>query len=87
MTGCEETRGRKNLSGEIRQSVYDIWIEHSVNSTDGRNGKNTVKITNLQYLRLYSGLNNENIKIEERANKRGSVQYIANRMILTATIK
>ena len=87
MTGCEETRGRKNLSGEIRQSVYDIWIEHSVNSTDGRNGKNTVKITNLQYLRLCSDLNNENIKIEKRANKRGSIKYIANRMILTATIK
>ena len=87
MRGCEETRGRKNLSGKIRQSVYDIRIEHSVNSTDGRNGKNTVKITNLQYLRLYSGLNNENIKIEERANKRGSIQCIANRMILTATIK
>ena len=44
----------------------DIWIEHSANSTDGRNGRNTVKITNLQYLRLYSGLNNENIKIEGR---------------------
>ena len=75
------------MSDEIRQSVYDIWIEHSVNSTDARNGSNTVKITKLQYLRLYSGLQNENIKIEERANKRGSIQYIANRMILTATIR
>ena len=70
------------MSDEIRQSVY-IWIEHSVNSTDGRNGRNTVKITKLPYLRLQSGLNNENIKIEETANKRGSIQYIANRMILT----
>ena len=70
------------MSDEIRQSVY-IWIEHSVNSTDGRNGRNTLKITKLPYLRLQSGLNNENIKIEETANKRGSIQYIANRMILT----
>ena len=70
------------MSDEIRQSVY-IWMEHSVNSTDGRNGRNTVKITKLPYLRLQSGLNNENIKIEETANKRGSIQYIANRMILT----
>ena len=45
--GCEETQGRKNLSDEIRQSVYDIWVEQSVNSTDGRNGRNTVKITKL----------------------------------------
>ena len=79
--------GRKKLSDEIRQSLYDIWIEHSVNSIDGRNGRNTVKTTKLQYLRLYSDLNNENIKIEERANKRGSIQSIENRMILTATIK
>ena len=28
MRGCEETRGRKNWSDEVRQSVY-IWIEHS----------------------------------------------------------
>ena len=77
MRGCKETRGRKDLSDEIRQSVY-IWTEHSTNSTDGRNGRNTVKITKLQYLRLYSGLNNEKIKIEERV--RGSIQYIANRV-------
>ena len=55
--------------------------------TDGRNVKNTVKITKLQYLRLYSGFTDENIKIEKRANKTGSIQYIANRMILTATIR
>ena len=35
-------------------------------------------MTNLQYLRLYSGLNNEKIKIEERV--RGIIQYIANRV-------
>ena len=75
MRGCKETR--KDLSDEIRQSVY-IWTEHSTNSTDGRNGRNTVKITKLRYLRLYSGLNNEKIKIEERV--RGSIQYIANRV-------
>ena len=74
--GCEETRGRKDLSDEIRQSVY-TWIEHSTNSTGGRNGRNAVKITKLQYLRFYSGLN-ENIKTEERV--RGSIQYIANRV-------
>ena len=55
--------------------------------TDGRNAKNTVKITKLQYLRLYSGFTDENIKIEKRANRTGSIQYIANRMILTATIR
>ena len=36
---------------------------------------------------MYSSLNNENIKIEERANTRGSIQYIVNRMILAATIR
>ena len=35
-------------------------------------------MTNLQYLRLYGGLNNEKIKIEERV--RGIIQYIANRV-------
>ena len=72
---------------EIRQSVHDIWLEHSVYSSDGRSGRNTVKISKLQYLRLYSDLNNENIKIEETANKRGNIQYIANRMILTRIIR
>ena len=75
------------MPDEIRQSVYDIWLEHSVYSSDGRSGRNTVKISKLQYLRLYSDLNNENIKIEETANKRGSIQYIANRMILTRIIR
>ena len=64
-----------------------IWLKHSVYSSDGRSGRNSVKITKLQNLRLYSDLNNENIKIEERANKRGSIQYIANRMILTGIIR
>ena len=64
-----------------------IWLKHSVYSSDGRSGRNSVKITKLQNLRLYSDLNNENIKIEERASKRGSIQYIANRMILTGIIR
>ena len=75
------------MPDEIRQSVYGIWLEHSVYSSDGRSGRNSVKITKLQNLRLYSDLNNENIKIEERAHKRGSIQYIANRMILTGIIR
>ena len=75
------------MPDEIRQSVDGIWLEHSVYSSDGRSGRNSVKITKLQNLRLYSDLNNENIKIEERANKRGSMQYIANRMILTGIIR
>ena len=75
------------MPDEIRQSVHDIWLEHSVYSSDCRSGRNTVKISKLQYLRLYSDLNNENIKIEETANKRGNIQYIANRMILTRIIR
>ena len=36
-----ETRGRKQTNW---QAVYDVWIECSITSTDGRNGRNVVNI-------------------------------------------
>ena len=49
---------------EIKQKVYDIWLKNSINSTDGRNGKNIVKLSKRKYLEQYGSIKNRNIVIE-----------------------
>ena len=33
-----ETRGKNELPLEVRQAIYDTWVENSISSTDCRNG-------------------------------------------------
>ena len=49
---------------EIKQKVYDIWLKNSINSTDGRNGRNIVKLSKRKYLEQYGSIKNRNIVIE-----------------------
>ena len=44
----QEFRGMQEQL-EIKQKVYDTWIKNAINSTDGRNEHNIVKITKRKY--------------------------------------
>ena len=45
----KETRGRQEQI-EIKQKVYDTWLKNAINSTDGRNGRNMVKLSKGKFL-------------------------------------
>ena len=45
----QETRERQEQL-EIKQKIHDTWIKNAINSTDGRNGCNIVKISEREYL-------------------------------------
>ena len=49
---------------KIEEKVYDIWLKNSINSTDGRNGRNIVKLSKRKYLEQYGSIKNRNIVIE-----------------------
>lgn len=82
----QETRGRQEQL-EIKQKVYDIWLKNAINSTDGRNGRNMVRMSKRKYIAQYGSLKNENVVIEEIRNKRGQLYYSANRMVATCTVR
>ena len=80
-------RGRKELSQNVKQNIYDTRIKNSINSTDGRNGRNLVKLSKRKYIEQYGTIKNNEVVIEEVKNKCGQTYYFANRMIITCTIR
>ena len=72
-----ETRGKSELPLEVRQAIYDTWVENSISSTDCRNGRNVINIRKRKYFSLYRDI---------EKNIRGHAQFQANRMILTCTV-
>ena len=62
-------------------------IKNSINSTDGRNGRNLVKLSKRKYIEQYGTVKNNEAVIEEVKNKRGQTYYSANRMVVTCTIR
>ena len=57
--GMEDERGKWSLSLDVRQQIYDIWIENSQPSTDNRNDRCRVKIPKMDYLKKYYGIERE----------------------------
>ena len=62
-------------------------IENSEASTDNRNDRCKVKISKLDFIKKFYGIENSNIIIEEQTNKRGRVSFAANRMVFTSTVR
>ena len=54
---------------------------------DNRNDRCKVKISKMDYIKKYVGIENENIIIEEITNKIGQASYVANHMIFTNTVR
>ena len=51
-----ETRGRKIKNVEICQAVFNTWHEHFVVTIDRRNGRDELKMREIEYLRKYKDL-------------------------------
>lgn len=66
-----ESRGRTVLDIQKQQLIYDTWIKNSINSADARNGGNMIRISKKNYLENYKNIENKDIVIEEKENKRG----------------
>ena len=85
LAALPETRGRNALPLETLQQIYDLWIEHSIPSTDGRNGRNMINLSKRKYIEQYGSQENKDIVMEQNTNKRGQLIYSSNRRIVTCT--
>ena len=82
----QETRGKKSLSQNVKQIVYNEWKENSIYSVDMRNNRDKVRISKRMYIVKYSDLEKEEL-LEEERNKRGTMFYCHPRMVITCTVR
>ena len=59
-----EIHGRQELSQNVKQNIYNTQIKNSINSTDGRNGRNLVKLSKRKYIEQYGTIKNNVVVIE-----------------------
>ena len=84
----KETRGTANsIDDELKQEIFDTWVENSINSTDGRNGRNLVSISKSKYNELFNNIENKTVSVNVVMKRRERALYQANRMVLTCTVR
>ena len=84
----KETRGTANsIDDELKQEIFDTWVENSINSTDGRNGRNLVSISKSKYNELFNNIENKTVSVNAVMKRRERALYQANRMVLTCTVR
>ena len=72
---------------ETVKKVYDLWVDNSITSTVGNNGRNMVNITR-GLLEVYGcEINHEDIKSETRISKRNQTLLSVNRRVATCTVR
>ena len=59
----KEARGRNKIPIEIQNKIYNTWIENSIVSTDGRNGRNVVNIFKRQFLQKYGEIQSNLVEL------------------------
>ena len=62
----EESRGQNKLPIETQLAVYNTWLENSIVSTDGRNGRNEINISKRQYLQGHGDIRSDLIELTEQ---------------------
>lgn len=62
-------------------------IDNAQPSTDNRNNRCQVKISEKCYNERYSGLMNKNVEVDRIVNKRGTKNVAVNRMVSTTTVR
>ena len=67
----EESRGWNKLPIETKLAVYNTWLENSIVSTDGRNGRNEINISKRQYLQTYGEIRSDLIELTEKKKQKG----------------
>ena len=84
----KETRGTANsIDDELKQEIFDTWVENSINSTNGRNGRNLVSISKSKYNELFNNIENKTVSVNVVMKRRERALYQANRMVLTCTVR
>ena len=84
----KETRGTANsIDDELKQEIFDTWVENSINSTDGRNGRNLVSISKSKYNELFNNVEYKTVSVNVVMKIRERALYQANRMVLTCTVR
>ena len=82
-----ETRGKNELPLEVRQTIYDTWLENSISSTDCCNGRNVINISKRKYFSLHRDTENKKIVVEKKEKiKEVMFNFKPTGMILTCTI-
>ena len=81
-----ESRVWVTLSLDTQQHVYDTQTKNSINSTDGRNGRNIIQITKNNSFTSFGQFQNNDIVNEEKRNKCRHVYFYANKIIVTSTV-
>ena len=66
----KEVRERNKIPTEIQNKIHNTWIENSIVSTDGRNGRNVVNISKRQFLQKYGEIQSNLVELTEKKNKR-----------------
>ena len=74
------------MNVDIRQLVYDEWIDNSIYTVDRRNGRECVQISELNYSQQYTGLV-EHPPLQTELSKRGVAMLVATTLISTCTVR
>ena len=73
---CRQSWTKQRLSNGVAKKVINVWIETSVTSTNGSNMRSQINIKKRKAEEIYGELlvlNHEDVKLEERKNKRNQV--------------
>ena len=81
-----ETRGRQKLPSETQLKIFNTWIENSIPSTDGRNGRNEVNLSKREYIKKYDTLQSDLVEMHEKRNKRGKLIISSGRRVYNKSI-
>ena len=86
--GFVDSRGRRRMNPEVVTKIFNMFVDNSISSTDGWNGRNVVKMSKRKFLETYGQeiIEHKDIKIETMM-KRNRAVYVSNRRIATCTIR
>ena len=83
----DETRGRKNLSYEEQQMIYDVWHENSIVTNDRRNGRDVVSMKKDDFKKYEHLELPRDIEIKSFISKRNQPMFKCTRRIYTKTMR
>ena len=81
-----ETRCRQKLSSETQLKIFITWVENSIPSTNGRNGRNEVNLSKREYVKKYDTLQSDIVEMHEKRNKRGKLIISSGRRVYNKSI-
>ena len=74
------------FSIDVKQKIYDEWLENSITTIDRRKGRDCTKIRKPVYLEQYKDSINEDV-IKKETSKRGIKLLTTTRNVMTCSIR